>query len=494
MKRIFTTLWIALAATTMMAQMQIWYNGSIVYQRDYNMIDSVTFAMKHQGGGEGEVLSAEETKEKLMEIAKKMVNTFQTNDQRDFIEITDACFTKYKDYSWEGFEDYFESAYDAVFDDGRYYAPESPNPIAPYVGMMYRVARVAEGKAAPTNINYIFSFEQDNFIFEADDRNKKWNYLGKSSDNSAVIRFKDAQGRACELKAWPEGAVKTYSYTWTANGQQHTLGVKMPAKVYVRLTCAGVQRAQFSLTQELQKNDHAYLTFDVNLVNLTWKIDTKINSTHGSFAFDMKYGDQPYLSAAVNLPLYELIGKRDDQSYDDWVQQYADRYDELIKKIGAADGILDILGQMQIKVQTDNVGYAYRDFMNWDSKYNNYYGYGYGYGYDYNSRERISAFCLCFNDNNKNGIYFNSDVKQAEVRLQPLYNEAYNYYEAEGVLYFPADQTTYGFEEYFVRKPFTDLQYMVEDMINKYIKLSQNLYDEVGYVTFDAKNNGYYPY
>lgn len=510
MRRLFTTLLIAITATTMMAQMQIWYNGAIVYQRDYKMIDSVTFAMTHNEGQDPisnqEALTPEQAKDKLMAIARQMINTFQTNDQRDFIELADACFTKYKDYSWEEFADYFESKYEDVviernnpyyppYSGGYYYASARPNPVAPYMDMMCRVARVAEGKAAPTNTSYIFSFEQDNFIFEADDRNRKWNYLGKSSDNSAVIRFKDAQGRACELKAWREGSSKTYSYTWNDNGTQRTLGLVWPAKVFVTLTCAGQQRAKFALTQELQKNDHAYISFDVELVNVAWNIDIKINSTHGSAAFSMKYGNQPYLSAAINLPLYELIGKRDDQSYDDWISQYEEHYDELAKKIGEADGIVDVLGQMQIKVHTDNVGYAYRDFMNWDSRYNSYnYGYYYDYNYNYNSnsRERARAFCLCFNDNIKNGIYFNSDVKQAEVRLQTMYDEAYDKYEPEGVLYFPADQTTYGFEEYFDRKPFTDLQDMVEDLINKYVGLSQNLYEEVGYVSLEEDNNSYY--
>ncbi|MBR4548158.1 MAG: OB-fold nucleic acid binding domain-containing protein [Paludibacteraceae bacterium] len=45
MKRLFTTLLIAMVATTMMAQIQIWYNGAIEYQRDYNMIDSITFSL-----------------------------------------------------------------------------------------------------------------------------------------------------------------------------------------------------------------------------------------------------------------------------------------------------------------------------------------------------------------------------------------------------------------------------------------------------------------
>lgn len=426
-----------------------------------------------QGGGEAAALTPEQSKEKLMNIAREMTNTFQTNDQRDFIELADACYDKYKDYDWESFYTYFIDKYEDVF-AMESNAPGRPNPAAPYIGMMCGAARVAEGKAAPTNINYIFSFEKDNFIIEADDANRRWNYIGPSNDNSAVIRFKDARGRACELKAWREGAVKQYSYTWTENGQQHTLGAVLPAKVYVRLTCAGVQRAEFTLTQDLQKNNHAYLTFDVNLINLAWNIDIKINSTHGSFAFDMKYGNKPYLSAAANLPLYELIGKRDDQSFEDWAAQYEERYDELIKKIGAADGVVDILGQMQIKVSTENVGYAYRDFMNWDSRYQ-----------QSESRESVRAFCSCFNDNNKNGIYFNSNVKQAEVRVQPMYDESYGNYVPEGVLYFPADGTTYGFEEYFVRKPFTDLQYMVEDLVNKYIQLSRNLYNEVGTISFD---------
>ena len=45
MKRFLSTLVVAFMATAMMAQMKIWYNGDVVYQRDYTQIDSITFSL-----------------------------------------------------------------------------------------------------------------------------------------------------------------------------------------------------------------------------------------------------------------------------------------------------------------------------------------------------------------------------------------------------------------------------------------------------------------
>jgi hypothetical protein len=96
----------------------------------------------------------------------------------------------------------------------------------------------------------------------------------------------------------------------------------------------------------------------------------------------------------------------------------------------------------------------------------------------------VQQFCSIFNENSTNGIYFNSDVKQAELRVIAAYDEIEEWYNPEPVLFFPSDGTSYGFEQYFNRKPFTDLQYMLEDIINAYIQTSQSLFDEVGTVEF----------
>ena len=85
--------------------------------------------------------------------------------------------------------------------------------------------------------------------------------------------------------------------------------------------------------------------------------------------------------------------------------------------------------------------------------------------------------CIIINERQTNGIYYNSDTKQAELRAQTTY-DGYGYYP-EMVLYFPQDGTTYAVDLYFDRAPFTDLQYTVEDLVNAYIRLSYWLYDEV---------------
>jgi hypothetical protein len=96
-------------------------------------------------------------------------------------------------------------------------------------------------------------------------------------------------------------------------------------------------------------------------------------------------------------------------------------------------------------------------------------------------------------------MYYGSDIEQASVVAKLAQDTWYDYgyydeyqqrwveekheeYYAEGVLYFKEDGTTYAFDEYFNRKPFTDLEYTLEDIANKYIRLSKYLYDEVGTV------------
>ena len=48
MKRLFTTMLIGMMTFVgVMAQLNIWYNGAVVYQRDYTLIDSITFTIQN---------------------------------------------------------------------------------------------------------------------------------------------------------------------------------------------------------------------------------------------------------------------------------------------------------------------------------------------------------------------------------------------------------------------------------------------------------------
>ena len=492
MKRLFTTLLIALAATTMMAQLQIWYNGAIVYQRDYKMIDSITFALPQHGQAEGEVLSPEDTKEYLMEVGKRLLNMFKTEDQKDLAELAEGVYTKYKDYDWELLGKDFENKYDHVFNFDR--NEPSPAGVVPIARILKYTIDVTEGGDVPTGIDYVWTFPQDNFIYEADEINKRWNNLGKTSDNSVIIRFKDAKGVQCEIKVWGEGKETPYDAYWdemnyssyydeatgryvenTTPRYRHHIGAVLPEKIHFVFKQGTKVVSSMDMQQDLQMNDHANMSFNVMFADLRWSADANITMTHASAAFAFTYQDKPIFSAMCNAPVYELLGKKDTQSWEDFAEMYVNQYDYLLKQIGEADGMFDLLGEVQIKAKLDHFGYAYRDWIKWEDTERTS---------GYNSREAVNQFCSIFNDNSVNGIYYNSDVKQAEIRVQPKYDEAYNEWSPEGVLYFPQDHTTYAFEEYFNRKPFTNFVQMAQDVANKFIQLSEDLENSIGQLSF----------
>ena len=397
-------------------------------------------------------LTPEETKEKLMGVAQRLIGKFNTNDQKDAIELADGLYEKYENYSWSNVEDYFEGRYDAVFGLPRY------------------AQQVVRGKRVPTAIDhsYTFSFEGESVIFEADDATRSWKNMGKASDNSIVLRFTDKNGTKCEAKTWGEGSTKTYQYS----EEGRTVTAVLPRKTFFTLTQGKKEVIRIKFEQDMEKNDHATFNVEAKVTNLSWTADVNIKSTNGSAAYKFIYDKETLISVAANLPSYTLIDKRDNQSYEDWLEQYEERYDELLKKIGAADAIVDILSEVQMKVNINNFGIAYRDYVKWADNYSSY------------SKTGCDKFCDIINGNQTNGIYYNSDVLQAEVRAQSAIDRWDDYYP-EAVLYFPQDGTTYAIEEYFNRKPFTDLQYTIEDLANAYIRLSKLLYDEVGTISLD---------
>jgi len=561
MKRVFTTMLVSMFCYCAFAQLSIWYNGQVVYSRAYAEIDSITFGLAGTTPStpttppDGSVYTPEQTKNKLMDVAKRMVETFNTDDQKAVIDLADQLFVKYQEYKWEEVGDHFADRYEPIFRMPQY------------------MKGVVQGKHAPasTDVLLAVSFSDESAIFEADDATRTWKYKGKSSDNSMILRCKDKNGNTVEAKVWGEGTAKTYEYTWNEydypkvymtpgndftfdgyygkyNGRKHyfyktengwyywdnisdkqvyindiseitditqawgytedangntryyslykddagkwyykdyekgeteylgksTVKATLPQKIHFTLKQGSTTLSQFDFEQEMVKNDHANFSFNCKLANLSWNVDTKINSTYATAAFEFYYGTKRFLRAAANLPMYKLIGIEEGQSYEDWIKEYGDRYEEVLKSIGEADCAVDLFGEVQIKGHINNFGYAYRDYMAWDKEYGRF-----------NSKTSVQKYCSIFNDNMTTGIYYNNDVKQAELRVITNYDERYDEYEPEAVLYFPMDKTSYGFEQYFDRKPFTsDLKYMVEDLVNKYIQTSPSLYDEVGTVEF----------
>jgi len=569
MKKVFTTMLLSMFCYCAFAQLSIWYNGKVVYTREYAEIDSITFGLSGTTSTpttppDGSVYTPEQTKNKLMDVAERMVKTFNTDDQKAVINLAENLYVKFKDYSWDETGDYFENRYTELWEKPR------------------NMIRMAQGRRMPvaTNYGYTFSFAGEAAIFEADETNQKWVYKGKSNDKSMILRCKDSNGNTVEAKFWSEGTETTYKYTWedyhwdapkkyadeegvtlsvhgyyngsyynlrqdetggwyytqevwdeqayeyvdkkfyvnlaeveiedaygykqvgendwdsyyynyeattgrfyrkdwsneykVYDGTTRTVTAVLPAKTFFTLKQGNTELIRFETQQEFVKNNHADVSVQCKLANLNWTMDANLKSKSFNFAFTFNYGTKKFFSGVANLPSIELIDKQDNQTFEDWAKQYEDRYEELLKKIGPAEGIFDLFGEVQVKVNTSNFGYAARDFMDWDKN-----------GDNFRTKKSTQQFCDIFNLNATNGIYYGNDTKQAELRVIVSYDERYDEYEPEPVLYFPADGSSYGFQQYFDRKPFTsDLKYMVEDLVNDYIRCSKSLYDEVGTVSF----------
>ena len=424
---------------------------------------------------EDHLLTAEQSKNKLMGIAQMMAAKFNPSDQKAALDLADQMADKYERYSWNDMENYFEDTYAPIYQMPRYVA---------------RVAKGTESVSGFMAYDYVFSFSKDKAIFEADDRNATWKYVGKPTENCVILRCSDNNGNLIEAKCWPEGATKTVSYDYEVVDnatdrkiQKHVQG-ELPEKICFSLKQGSTEHIHMEITQNIDFDVCNKIYFDLNarISNLRWTTTVNINPTSGSMAQAFYYGDEKLLSAAVNLPSYQLIAKTDRQSYEDWIKQYDDQYDDLIGKIGSADAVVDIMGWVQVKANVSDWGYLYSQ--------------GKKYHYASSYREDAQNLCNLINNNFSNGIYYGSDIKQAEVRAQVARRteSEYDYYSGttreytefypEGVLYFPQDQTTYAFEEYFVRKPFTDILETAENIANKYIRVSQLLNENVGEVHF----------
>lgn len=495
-------------------------------------------------------LTPEETKKKLMSIAKDLSGKFNPEDQREIGQFAADLYEKYETYGWDNVEKFYAHRYDEMFD------------------LSVELAEWVTGNSAtPVYRNLNLGFVTESVIFEADEFTKTWRNQGKAEDNSIIFRFKDKNGVQCEAKAWGEGDIHEIDYRWEeyhwdapriyaqaymeytyhwgqglyrgepryfymdedkrwyyyeedynerhyveesainyiyATGIDgatyyydkvthmyytkdwenkykvldtvHTVRCAIPEKFFLTLKQGEKEFISAELDQEMVKNDHATFAVTAKGAEFECTADVNIHSEHASMACAVSYKNDKLISTAINLPKYKLIEKADSVLFEDWIREYSDRYEELIRKVGDADAIVDVMGQVQVRAITDNLSYLIRDFTR-----RSYSTEG--------SKEEVEKLCDMFNYNQRNGLYFNSNVKQATVLAQPMVEVSESGYEnwfMETVIFFPGDSTSYSIDSYFTRKPFTDVEWMIEDLANDYIDLYEELFgEEIGEFHFN---------
>ena len=386
---------------------------------------------------ENKELTPEESKQKLANVANEFVNTFNPEDQREAVDAVNEVTTKFTSFNTDAILEYFGDDAQALTQLPRY------------------AAEVAQGRRVATDVEpFVISLEKYSVIFEADEATQTWVNKGKAPDNSIILRVTTKEGKKIETKLWGKGKNSSYDF----NEEDVNVTVILPKNVYFTLVLDQTELIRVELEQDVKLSDHFIVSVLANVANLSWTADVKLTLSSASLASSFKYGQETIYSIGVNVPKCKLIGKEDNQTYEDWLMQYGRRYEELIQQIGSADAVVNVLGEVQAKVKFKNVGKFYTDLKDFAESH------------QMESKEDYDAFCKLINEAQENGIYYNNNIKQAELRWQTYAREyeTGSVYYPEAVIYFPADGTTYSIEEYFSGQPFTDMLESFYALVNKY--------------------------
>ena len=178
MKKIFSILMIALFGATMLfSQVVLTRGGKVLYDVALEDVDSITFVTDDNGEAM-ETLSPNAQKDKLVEIAEEMMEMFRPKDQRELIELADYLVYKYGEYDWEPAYEHYEDE-------------------LPFLRQLARGIRTLVEENVTHNLAMeIYKFPRFTGIFEANDDEETWEYVGES--DNIVLRFKNEEGEVCE--------------------------------------------------------------------------------------------------------------------------------------------------------------------------------------------------------------------------------------------------------------------------------------------------------
>jgi hypothetical protein len=200
-----------------------------------------------------------------------------------------------------------------------------------------RIIKAINGKQNATmeNLEILLTLSKFGRIMEFDDKTKSVK-ITKTNSPSIVAKFSDSDGTACELKVWGEGKEIEGSYTyedgyweyvsdesgtyydrtWISQGTR-TIRVKVPTIIKMYLKHGTSTWVSFDFQWDSNLRDYINTSMKLQVVNLGFEEETKVNTTEASAVFSFTYGGRNIITAAANLPKYKLIGWDDDNEFNE---------------------------------------------------------------------------------------------------------------------------------------------------------------------------------
>lgn len=391
-----------------------------------------------------EVLDSETQKEKLEQVAMKLMDVFPAKDFEDILEDTDilmshcdAYFTDY-DYDWSELEEAMEEIGETLY---------------------------SEDQKGDYKWEYTYTLFLSNCTGVVTLDKDKASY--KDSKDTRLI-IKDVQGEDWEIKVTPEGLKKVFlgEFLETYYDGEYTdvynVTVEIPSSLSLEIKKGGKffasaeVRFDYSISKDgvdVEK-DRIGVELDIKVDDLVLTVrNAAYNASTGKleFSHSLKKGEYFIWSESVAVTA-DLEYYEDEDGYiyvEDWN--------------GEVDFEMNILGEIQIRGTLNDLerlaGYLEDDY---ESERDCERGAE-------NATELVDL-----------GVYYDgTSVRQASIEFDPVvYDEGYGYeyYWIEPVIVFE-DGSRYLFYEYFDDEIFDDLVAAFEDFIYDYEDMVENIYE-----------------
>ncbi len=390
--------------------------------------DGVTPANEPKGKGDvKEALDNQKAKEQLQTYATDFLNSFKPEDQKGLIEALNTFANICDDANLPWDEDKDEEISKKNF--AGLYAKN----------LAEALEKKAYSKATTVNEEFVWEFKEYTGVYELKD-----NEWVKTSESSDIVFKYTCNGKDCEFKAvQASGKIEE-----TFNDGEETYKIDLPAGVTITLTQAGSELFKTVLDVNYKSQESTKTTVSVKFANLTITSDTKITNTEITDNQTVAIDGNTLIWATgsakgtrfCDVDHFETVAQKDEEDVE--MQDYVDNFTAEV----------NIMGNVQIKSEVE---YAKLE------------------GYDeLKSKEEAQKICDIWNKYCVVKFFFSgSDVEQGRIKFLPELTEEWRgeeYWDANPVIYFNADNTSYAFEDYFNEDRFANTEDQCEALWDKY--------------------------
>lgn len=401
--------------------------------------------------GPNRELTPDEQKEKLNDVANKMLSMVNSKDQQRTLNLASNLIRDLEYADWSAFEDMFEQN----------------------INMVAHLLRVAiNPNTAPLASGQSWDYNDFAHTFTYNSDAQRWIDEGKSNDGSFTLNYKN-----CVAKLAVSSARATYSVTF--EGEHYT--VTMPKSFTLTLKEGNYTHINLKVDLDIVLNNHVNIVMDAQVANIRWKMSSNVLYTKASGNFSLAYGGKEMFNANFNVPNFR-VNPYNGGDLEEYGEDIADDYESIIQTVGKATGEVNIFQEVQVKANISNFGDLFNAYRNWERQYD-YSAGQYWFQNGRYTKEANQELAKIFDKYCTGNLHYNSDVIQAQLKLETTINQTteyeydyygygqyreYSYFDITPVIYFPQDWTSYEFGNYFTENAFSQVIDMAENIMSMY--------------------------